>query len=71
MKKSILFFVMGLLIYACGGGNNSDQQQASEPVDDGKGYGEITEVTLNDPLNQTMVERGKAIYEMKCACQFT
>ena len=40
---------------------------ADEPVDDGKGVGEIKEVTLNNPLDQAMVARGKGIYEMKCS----
>jgi cytochrome c len=35
--------------------------------DDGKGLGEIKEVKLNNPLSEAMVERGKGIYEMKCA----
>ena len=34
---------------------------------EGKGVGEIKSVTLNDPLDQAMVKRGIAIYEMKCA----
>ena len=38
-------------------------------ADDGKGIGQVTEVTLNTPLEQGRIGRGKAIYEMKCqAC---
>lgn len=35
--------------------------------DTGKGIGQITEVTLNTPLDQERVKRGNAIYEMKCS----
>lgn len=43
---------------------------ASEPlVDPIKGIGPIKTVTLNSPIEQDRVTRGKAIYEMKCqAC---
>lgn len=38
-------------------------------VDEGKGIGAVKEVTLNTPLEQERISRGKAIYEMKCqAC---
>lgn len=36
-------------------------------ADDGKGVGEIKNVELNDLLDPAMVERGKEIYELKCA----
>jgi len=35
--------------------------------DTGKGIGQITEVTLNTPIEQERVKRGNAIYEMKCS----
>lgn len=36
---------------------------------EGKGIGPVTNVTLNTPLEEDRVKRGKAIYEMKCqAC---
>jgi len=40
---------------------------ADAPADDGKGIGEITEVKLNDPLDAGMVQRGQAIFDMKCS----
>ena len=59
------------LLFACGsGGQEAGGQGEAEntaKADDGKGIGEITNVTLNDPLNADMVSRGKGIYEMKCA----
>ncbi len=58
-----------MFIWACGGSDADGSKKAGppEPVDDGKGYGEITEVKLNDPLDQDMVKRGSAIFDMKCA----
>jgi mono/diheme cytochrome c family protein len=77
MKKlSLLLLFLASLLYACGGGSSEtpaeggDKPQsmvADEPADDGKGVGEIKEVTLNNPLDQAMVARGKGIYEMKCS----
>jgi len=64
----VLFVTM---LFACAGGEQegADRGSAEKTVeaDDGRGVGEITNVTLNDPLNPDMVSRGKAIYEMKCA----
>ena len=74
MKKTILFAAFVAIVLACGGGEETPAQKAkkalkekSTQADNGKGYGEIKNVTLNDPLDQDMVKRGKAIYEMKCA----
>ena len=79
MKKSIFLLVLAtLIIYACGGGSNSEDASSSsttppksmieEPKeDDGKGIGQVKEVSLNNPLKKDMVEKGKAVYEMKCA----
>jgi mono/diheme cytochrome c family protein len=67
MKNTALFFLVALFLYACGGGNNDKSIESLQSADDGKGYGEITEVKLNDPLNPDMVDRGLAIYDMKCS----
>lgn len=49
-------------------GNEAANAVASN-ASDGKGVGQVTEVTLNTPLEQERLGRGKAIYEMKCqAC---
>lgn len=68
---------LGLLI-GCGNekpkdsGNVDQLQGAEEPTakdNDGRGIGEVQSVTLNTPLEQDRIVRGKAIYEMKCqAC---
>lgn len=71
MKKIITILVFGLFLLACGGGNETSSKSSESVVDkkpdDGKGVGEIKSVALNDPLDQAMVETGKAIYDMKCA----
>ena len=76
MKKISVFLLAGTLafMYACGGGSSDTTSGekptsmiADEPVDDGKGVGEIKNVTLNNPLEEAMVGRGKAVYEMKCS----
>ena len=60
---------------ACGGNSSGDnsttpppKSMISEPAaNDGKGVGEIKSVALNNPLDQDMITKGKAIYDMKCA----
>lgn len=72
--RDIFLGMVLVTLMACGGGSpeSSSTSQGSAPApaaktDDGKGVGEITTVSLNDPLNQDMVVRGKGIYEMKCS----
>ncbi len=74
MRYLLSFMLLLALVYACGG-NGTDgtsdagaaTPKAASKVDDGKGIGEIKSVTLNDPLNTGMIDRGKGIYEMKCS----
>jgi mono/diheme cytochrome c family protein len=78
MKKFLVFIIMATIIIACGQKQETASQkilrerkekaaQKSSQVDQGLGVGEIMNVTLNDPLNQDMVSRGRAIYDMKCS----
>ena len=77
MKKISIFLLAATFafMYACGGssetattdGPKPSSMVADEPADDGKGVGEIKSVTLNNPLDEAMANRGKAIYEMKCS----
>lgn len=81
MKKQTIIIITGLAIgvlAACDGGH--EEKKTSEPIPssygepkkttreaDPKGIGEVKEVTLTDPLNAEMINKGKAIYEMKCS----
>jgi hypothetical protein len=78
MKKVFSIFILLAMLTACGNekpkektndDGYSDYETAEEPkkTDEGKGLGEIKEVTLNTPLEQERIGRGKSIYEMKCS----
>lgn len=45
-------------------GKNAVEEAMTDPT---KGLGAVTSVTLKTPLEQTRVDRGLAIYEMKCS----
>ena len=76
MKKIIYFVFSITFIFACGSStrdssssSNKVEKAAEETKDDGKGIGEITHVTLNNPLDIEMIKRGQSIAELKCtAC---
>ncbi len=79
MKNLISLVILGVFLVSCGPekpkteGNSPEHPDGKsaiiENVDEGKGVGQVKEVTLNTPLEQERVPRGKAIYEMKCqAC---
>ncbi|TNE60211.1 MAG: c-type cytochrome [Bacteroidetes bacterium] len=68
--------LLSLTLAACGGGtSNESEAQATPPamtpeekmLAEGKGVGEIKFVELKTPLEAERVDRGKAIYDMKCA----
>lgn len=68
-----------LFIYSCGGNEQKskdtaenkaetvEEKKVPETIKMGKGVGEFTEVEVSDPLNEEWVERGQAIYDMKCS----
>ena len=69
-----LFFALAMLglITACGGPSEksaeTNKPKKEAPAEDfSKGIGEIKNVQLNNPLDASMVSKGQAIYEMKCA----
>jgi mono/diheme cytochrome c family protein len=80
MKKLISVIILGILFVACGPERPKEKTDGdiqgtdgknavAENVDEGKGVGQVKQVTLNTPLEQERIPRGKAIYEMKCqAC---
>lgn len=80
MKKMIIVLVLGLITIGCGDkstnqnekGSSETKSESKTPAPSPSGIGEIKSVTLNDPIDQEMVKRGKAIYDMKCsACHRT
>lgn len=81
MKKLFSLMVVLAVLASCGnekpkeekaaGDGYGDYETAEAPKkdNDGKGIGQVKEVTLLTPLEQERIGRGKAIYEMKCqAC---
>jgi mono/diheme cytochrome c family protein len=81
MKKLFPFAILLAMLTSCGNekpkqANTEDNGDSYEAIhgdqkkkDDGKGIGQVKEVTLNTPLEVERITRGKAIYEMKCqAC---
>ena len=73
---SILLVTIVLLLSACGGESSKkgpsslksiSDAEATEPAASPTGIGEIKSVTLTDPLDESMVASGKAIYDMKCS----
>jgi cytochrome c len=80
MKKLIPLLIMGLFaLSSCSpdkpkekttedeGYSDYESAATEKKKDDGKGIGQIKDVTLNTPLEQERIGRGKAIYEMKCS----
>lgn len=74
MKKLILYSATIFLFFACNPGKPKEetaQPNNDNPVaavaDPTKGIGQIKNVNLHTPLEPDRVERGKAIYEMKCS----
>ena len=60
------------LTLGCGGGTPdtpADDAPAVTIIEEAspKGIGAVQDVPLTDPLEENMIQNGKAIYEMKCA----
>ena len=76
MKKLFSILIISALFASCapdkpaengqGGSGHLDNAVAAN-IAEGKGIGEVKNVTLETPLDQDRVKRGKAIYEMKCS----
>ena len=73
---SLLIFA-GICLANCGGNaNNENATSGNAPVakdtvvppsgEDGKGFGKFKDVQLTHPLDQGLVGKGKAIYDVKC-----
>lgn len=72
--RIMLFIITPLLILgSCGGetekgkSKTAPKSMVEEKKADPKGVGEVRNVELTDPLEESMVVSGEAIYEMKCA----
>lgn len=75
MKKTnfiyAIFILLGFMV-SCGGNPDTPQnttipEPQAAPEADPKGIGEVKNVKLTDPIEESMVVTGKAIYEMKCS----
>lgn len=71
----VTFALIGSMA-SCGDGSDKPQNTSNtkpksmikdEPKANPKGIGEVKNVTLTDPMEESMIASGKAIYEMKCA----
>jgi mono/diheme cytochrome c family protein len=78
MKTFLPLMIMLTVLASCGPekpkakttdeeSNGYETAELPKADNNGKGIGQIKEVTLNTPLEQERVGRGKAIYEMKCS----
>jgi cytochrome c5 len=78
MKNLLAILILSSLFISCAPDRPAENQEGkpgsldnavAANADPSKGLGEVKSVTLNTPLEQERVGRGKAIYEMKCqAC---
>lgn len=74
MKRLFYSVLFSLALISCSqapssdsGQSASEQNKPKEKANNPKGIGEIKNVSLTNPLEEGMVSKGKAIYEMKCA----
>lgn len=78
MRHFSHYFLMiaTVLLFACGGGETNqqesktteaDQAETTEKVSEAPGVIKASDVQLTDPLEKSMIDKGRIIYEMKCA----
>jgi len=78
MKNILTMFTIavGLFYLAACGGSEPKESSSTEPPKsmiekkqeaDPKGIGEVKNVELTDPLEESMIVTGESIYDMKCA----
>ena len=81
MNNKILLSVLSvisMLVISCG--SNTQQSASTQSAataakdtvvppagDESKGYGKFKDVQLTHPLDQALVQKGKAIYDVKCS----
>jgi hypothetical protein len=78
MKKMLAITIISALLYACSGGagssnsadtKNTDQNAATKSISDydpHRGEGKFSNVELG-PLDETMADGGKKIFDIKCS----
>ena len=74
MKNLIIYSATIFFLFACSPGKpneeateKKDENPVAAVADPAKGIGQIKNVTLHNPLELDRVNRGKAIYDMKCS----
>lgn len=79
MKKLVAIIISLSMLVSCGPDKPATEENTHEKkesaveevaehaADPSKGIGQIKNVALHTPLEMDRVERGKAIYEMKCS----
>src|SRR6188768_2555463 len=76
MKKLFPLMILLSMLTACGNEKPKEKEEdynatalgeAPANTNEGRGLGEVKEVTLKTPLEQDRIGRGLAIYEMKCS----
>lgn len=78
LALSVITVITGFFMYGCGGNSqpsSTDTTAASASANstaatsDPKGTGKFTDVKLTHPLDQSMITKGSAVYDIKCnAC---
>ena len=73
MKKKLLFGItlISIFCYGCGGASQRAAEAPTKPgvvAEQPETHGEaVSEIKLNNPLDQAMVKKGQGIYDMKCS----
>jgi cytochrome c len=71
MKTLSTLLFLSIIFLACSPGENQDKTGSTESAEEtgtsSHGFGPISSIELNAPLNPEMVARGQTLYEMRCA----
>ncbi|HET8572816.1 MAG TPA: cytochrome c [Edaphocola sp.] len=59
--------IMAMVFASCIGSSTSDKTRPSGPYNPATGIGKFTTMVLDSVLNKEMVEKGRLIYNQKCA----
>ncbi len=77
MKKLIVFFAIGTVVYACSSNNNQQngnnstttekETKSVDSYDPNRGEGKFDHVDIGDQLDVALATEGKKIADLKCA----